>query len=206
MTEQAPFGPQQLITELLRGLAEAVGDRLGEAGAQRIVRHQTAAYSAMAFMPRDAVETMLANQCVIFDQLLRDGTQDLLRGLTEPVKRRVRSQLTAIGRAFLKHLDQLRRLQSRPVEELPLSRTAKDEGTTSAEPGPEAMAPEAMRSETTRPAQPVGAAAAPAGSGVLQPRAADVSSKTSKSALLAQRIQNRRERRAMQRKGGSPAG
>jgi len=106
------------MTELMRGLAQAVAERPGETDAQRFARHQTAVFSAMAFMPRDAVETMLANQCVIFDHLLRDGTRDLLRGLSDRDKIRIRPQLIAIGKSFLNHLEQLRLSQLRPVEQI----------------------------------------------------------------------------------------
>lgn len=113
MTTQPEFGFAQLITELLRGLADAAADRPAETDAQRFARHQTVIFSVMAFLPRDALETMVAGQCVMFDHLLRDATRDLLRSEAEPVKRRIRSQVTALGRSFLKHLEELRGLQAR---------------------------------------------------------------------------------------------
>ncbi len=96
---QAPpaFGFEQLITELLRGIADTVADRPGETEARRFARHQTAIFSVMAFMPRDGIETMLAGQCGMLDLLLRDATRDLLRSEPGLGKFRMRSQLTALG-------------------------------------------------------------------------------------------------------------
>jgi hypothetical protein len=116
---QAPpeFGFQQLVSELLRGLAGAVAERPGQTEAQRFARHQTAIFSVMAFLPRDAIETMLAGQCVMIDHLLRDAVSDLLRSETAAGKLRIRSQVTALGRQFLKHLDQFCRMRARPDEQ-----------------------------------------------------------------------------------------
>src|SRR5258708_3797037 len=117
MPASPEFGFQQLLTELLRGLADAVADRPGETEAQRFARHQTVIFSVMAFLPRDAMETILAGQCVLLDHLLRDATSDLLRSEAAPGKLRVRSQITALGRLFLKHLEQLRLLQARQAQQ-----------------------------------------------------------------------------------------
>jgi hypothetical protein len=152
MSAPGVFGFQQLMTELLRGLAQAVAERPGETDSQRFARHQTAVFSAMAFMPRDAVETMLANQCVIFDHLLRDGTRDLLRGQSDRDKIRIRPQLVAIGKSFLNHLEQLRLSQLRPVEQIAMPPAA------AATPDQQAAAPQG-RAEAGAAAKPPSAAA-----------------------------------------------
>jgi hypothetical protein len=138
MPQQAAFGFEQLVTEILRGLIEAVADRPGETEAQRFVKQQTAVFSTMAFLPRDAAETMLASQCVMIDHLLRDATRDMLRGESERIKLRIRSQLIAMGRLFLKHLEQLRQFQARPVDQIAVSPRAEAEPRTGAaqKPGP----------------------------------------------------------------------
>jgi hypothetical protein len=100
MQAHSTFGFEQLITELLRGVADAVADRPGESEAQRFARHQTAIFSVMAFHPSDAMETILAGQCVMFDNLLRDAAHDMLCDETGPGKLRIRSQITALGRLF----------------------------------------------------------------------------------------------------------
>jgi hypothetical protein len=117
MQAQAFFGFQQLVTELVRGLADAVADRPGETEAQRFARHQTAIFSVMAFLPRDAMETTLASHCVMYDLALRDAAAELLRNEAEPVKRRIRSQVITIGRLFFTSLKQLQQLQARPSQQ-----------------------------------------------------------------------------------------
>jgi hypothetical protein len=202
---QAPpkFGFEQLVTELLRGLADTIADRPGETESQRFARHQTAIFSAMAFRPRDAMETILAGQCVMLDHLLRDATRDLLCSEAEPAKRRIRSQLTALGRLFLQHLAQLRQLQSLPVQQA----AASSPDPIQQSPKPAASRPPSAAAEAptadAEPAQPqaLSAAVEPA-SDASQPQA---TAPGGKADLLAQRgFQNRRMRRALQFK--KPAG
>jgi hypothetical protein len=206
---QAPseFGFEQLITELLRGLADAIADRPGETEAQRFARHQTAIFSVMAFMPRDAMETMLAGQCVMFDHLMRDAARDLLRNEAEPVKRRIRTQLTGLGRSFLNLLAEFRRLQSRAGQQTAASAHAK----------PVPPADSAQKTLDTGSARPAATISEPptATTGPIQSAAAvdpasdasppQVAPSGDKADLLSQRgFQNRRMRRAQQFK--KPAG
>jgi hypothetical protein len=203
---QAPpeFGFEQLITELLRGLADAVADRPGETEAQRFARHRTAIFSTMAFLPRDAIETMLAGQCVIFDLLLRDAARDLLRNEAAATKLRIRSQLTAMGRLFLKHLDQLRQLQSRPVQQAAASPDAEPESPSN--PSRQTSKTAASRTVSavagspTTNADPVASQASPAevepASDASQPQATPSGGKA--DLLLQRGFQNRRTRRALQ--------
>ena len=127
MTQAAPaFGFQQLTGEIIRGVVETVAERTGDTEAQRFARTQTVVFSIMAFLPRDAMETMLAGQCVVFDHVLRDGARDLLRGQAELIKLRARPQLNATGNMILKTLSHLDRLKSRPGEQaLPTARLAE---------------------------------------------------------------------------------
>jgi hypothetical protein len=206
---QAPseFGFEQLITELLRGLADAIADRPGETEAQRYARHQTAIFSAMAFLPRDAMETMLAGQCVMFDHLTRDAARDLLRNEAEPVKRRIRTQVTGLGRLFLKLMAELRRLQSRSGQQTaaspharpvpPTDPAQKTLNTGAARPAAAVSEPPTATTGPTRPAAVVEPA-----SDASQPQ---VAPPCDKADLLPQRgFQNRRMRRAQQFK--KPAG
>jgi hypothetical protein len=200
MQASSEFGFGQLITELLRGLADAIADRPGETEAQRFARHQTAIFSVMAFMPRDAMETMLAGQCVMFDHLMRDAARDLLRNEAEPVKRRIRAQLTGLGRSFLRLLAEFRRLQSRTGQQ-----TA---ALPDARPVPPADA--AQKTLNTAAARPAAAVSEPptAATGPIPPAVVDPASDASptqvaprgdKADLISQRgFQNRRMRRALQ--------
>jgi hypothetical protein len=210
MPPSAAFGFEQLVTELLRGLIEAVADRPGETEAQRFSRHQTVVFSTMAFMPRDALETMLASQCVMLDHLMRDATRDLLRGQEELIKLRLRPQLTAMGRLFLRHLTELKRLQTRPVEQIAVLPHAKPEPrpdavprTDDAKPAGAALSATAGRVPPSPPA--AGAdSAAPAARDTGTAAAPVEAPRHGKSALLLRRgFQNRRARRANQFKGGA---
>jgi hypothetical protein len=118
MPNPAHFGFEQLVTELLRGLTEAIGDRPGETDMQRFARHQTAIFSAMAFMPRDSAETMLAGQCVMLDSHMRQCARELALGEDAVANLRARAQFIAMGRLFLRTLAQLRLLQARPLEQI----------------------------------------------------------------------------------------
>jgi hypothetical protein len=188
MQANSEFGFEQLITELLRGLADAVADRPGESEAQRFARHQTAIFSIMAFHPRDAIETMLAGQCVMFDLLLRDAARDLLRNETAPGKLRIRSQIAALAKIFLKHLEQLGQLRGRPEQQSAASPPAE----------PEPMPKPVHMSEPVR--QSANAAASqPAEFGASSATAEVEPSASGKADQLLQRgFQNRRARRALQ--------
>jgi hypothetical protein len=177
MSAQPEFGFAQLITELVRGLADAVADRPGETEAQRFARHQAAIFSVMAFLPRDAMETVVAGECVLFDHLLRDATHDLLCSEAEPVKRRIRSQLTAIGRLFLKHLEQFRLLQKRQGQQKVVS--------------PDAAPARNAEAAAFRPAE--GSSSADGEAAGSQPESVAV-----KEAGPLQQFQNRRMRRTQQ--------
>ena len=206
MQAQPAFGFEQLVTELLRGLADAVADRPGETEAQRFGRHQTAIFSVMAFLPRDALETMLAGQCVMFDHLLRDATRDLLRNDAAPSKLRIRSQLMALSRLFLKHLEQWRQLQARPAQQTAASPGAEPEP----KPNPAHIAEPIRQTAKAAASQPASdVAEPPTATGEPEPSQAlsagiELASAAplppgSKADLLLQRgFQNRRMRRALQ--------
>ena len=138
---QAPpeFGFEQLVSELLRGLADTVADRPGQTEAQRFARHRAAIFSIMAFLPRDAMETMVAGQCVMFDHLLRDAVSDVLRGEAGVGKLRLRSQVIGLGRSFLKHLDLFGRLRARPGQDRAAPRRPEQDVSGVPTPMPEAI-------------------------------------------------------------------
>ena len=157
-------------------------------------------------MPRDAVETMPASQRVMLDHLRRDGTRELPRGHPAQIKLRLRSQLTAMGSLFLRHLDHLRQLQARAVEQIAVLPAAK------AEPKPETadQRDAVPRAPVSRPAespsrQPSADARPATGPAARPPTEAEtVPASKDKSALLPRRgFQNRRLRRAIQLKGPS---
>lgn len=196
---QAPseFGFEQLIPELLRGFADAVADRSGETEAQRFARYQTAIFSVMAFHPRDAAESMLAGQCVMFDHLLRDATHDLLRNETGPGKLRIRSQVTALGRLFLKQWEHWCQLRTRQEQQTAASPRVEPEPKSDP-----VHRPEPTRQSNAAASQP---AEADAELATVEGGPASAASAPGKADRLLQRgFQNRRTRRALQFK--KPAG
>jgi hypothetical protein len=198
MQANSKFGFEQLITELLRDLADAVADRPGESQAQRFARHQTAIFSTMAFHPRDAMETMLAGQCVMFDHLLRDATHDLLCSETAPGKLRVRSQIAALAKIFLKHLEQWCQLRARPEQQTATSPPSEPEP----KPDPAQMPEPIRQSANTTAPQPAETCAELATAEDEPASAASTPDKVDR--LLQRGFQNRRTRRALQFK--KPAG
>jgi hypothetical protein len=190
MQAKSNFGYEQLVPELLRGLADAVADRPGESEAQRFARHRTAIFSIMAFHPRDAMETMLAGQCVMFDHLLRDAAHDLLRNETVPGKLRIRSQVTALGKLFLKHLEEWCRLRARPEQQ------------TAASPPAESDPPEPARQSANVPAFQAADTGAEPATSEEEPVSSATAPVNADQPLPG--FQNRRMRRALQFK--KPAG
>ena len=126
MTQTAAFTLEQMTAEVLRGIIETVGERADDTPARKSLRHATTVFSVMAFLPRDAIELMLAGQCVIFDHVLRDGARDLLRDQDEKVKARVRPQLVSTGNSFLKHLTAPPSFRNGPSTKSPPFRTPRN--------------------------------------------------------------------------------
>lgn len=109
---------QSLAPELLRGIIEAVGPRPGDSGEQTARRQETIVLAVMAHLPRDAVETMLAGQCVMLDHAIRDAMGDLLTAATPAQKLKIRPQITALTNTYLKTLAELRRQRARTPEDV----------------------------------------------------------------------------------------
>ena len=106
------------MSEITQEVIETVADRPGDAPAKRFARQQATALTMMSFLPRDPVETMLAGQCVIFDNLLRDSARDALRGQPIEMKLRTRNQSYASGKMFLALFARFEQLQTRPADNL----------------------------------------------------------------------------------------
>jgi hypothetical protein len=122
---------------------------------------------------------------------LREAVSDLLRGETSAGKLRIRSQVAALGRQFLKHLEQFCRMRARPDGQPAAQSHARPEPSRNPP-----MAPEPTRQRTT--VTPVQASDA-------TPPALHVLARAGKAAQLQQRgFQNRRTRRALRFK--QPAG
>jgi hypothetical protein len=148
------FGYEQIVTELIRGIVDTVADRPDLTPERRAAAQQTVVCSVMSFNPRDAVETMLAGQCVVYDALMRDGARDMLRGQSELMKIKARPSILGSGKMFLAAMEMVVRMQGRAPDELAFARPVeapKPPVETVAE-TPSAQEPEAAPAETPKPA------------------------------------------------------
>jgi hypothetical protein len=119
MTTEPAYAYHPAMNELCRGVMDAVGHQPGDTAARSARREQMAADIMSSMRPHNPLETMLAGQCVMFDQVVRDATSDLLRGQTEEVKLRVRPQICGAGRMVLAFLAKLEQSQARTEAKLP---------------------------------------------------------------------------------------
>lgn len=176
MQPNQAFGYEQIFTELLRGVVDAVSDKAGLSPERKAVAQNTAVCSVMAFNPRDPVETMLAGQCVVYDHLLRDGAKEMLRGQAEQLMIKARPGVLAAGKMFLGALGMLLRMQRRPEAQLAFARPlpAEAEAPKQPEPAPvdAAEGPRVTAHEEIQPpkhATPVQPTARPASAAVSSP-------------------------------------
>src|SRR5580658_7919104 len=113
MTTEAahPYIPS--MNEICLSVMDAVSNQPGDSPARIASRRQAVADTMSSMLPLDPLETMLAGQCVMFDQVVRDATSDLLHGQTEDIKLRVRPQICGAGRTLLAILTKLEQIQAR---------------------------------------------------------------------------------------------
>jgi hypothetical protein len=116
------FGYQQLVTELIRGVVDTVADKPELSPERRAAAQQTVVCTVMSYNPRDAVETMLAGQCVVYDAMLRDGARDMLRGQSELMKIKARPGILSAGKMFLATMEMAVRMQGRGADQLAFAR------------------------------------------------------------------------------------
>ena len=116
------FGYEQIVTELIRGILDTVADRPGLSPERKASAQQTVVCTVMSYNPRDAIETMLAGQCVVYDALSRDGARDMLRGQSELMKIKARSSILSSGKMFLGAMEMGIRVQGRGADQLAFCR------------------------------------------------------------------------------------
>jgi hypothetical protein len=138
MTPDTGFTFQDAMGEICKGVIDTVGERPGESGARRMVRQRTVALTMMSFLPRDTLETLLAGQCVIFDNLMHDGARVSLRGPPENMRLRACAQIHVSAKMFLAHLNKFQELQDRQADKLAFQPEAR---AAAAEPAPESAPP-----------------------------------------------------------------
>lgn len=118
MSTEPDLSYHPAMNEICRDVMDCIGTRPGDTPARAARRTQMVADTMSSMMPLNPLETMLAGQCVMFDQLVLDATRDVMRGQTEDVKLRARPQICAMGRMLLAHLAKFQQLQAATVARL----------------------------------------------------------------------------------------
>ncbi len=156
MQPNPSFGFEQIVTEVIRGVLEAVAEKPGLSQDRRASLTQTVVCSVMAFEPRDPVEAMMAGQCIVYDHLLRDGVREMQRGQADQVTARARPGVLAVGKVFLATMAMLLRMQRRPEAQLAFARQplAREPAKTPNDAGETTPAPPTPRGVTATPARP----------------------------------------------------
>jgi hypothetical protein len=122
MRQSQAFGHEQIVTELIRGVLDTVADNPNHSPERREATRQTVVCSLMSYNPRDAIETMLAGQCIVYDAVMRDGARDLLRGQAELIKIKARPGILAAGKIYLDTTEMIVRMQGRALDQLAFAR------------------------------------------------------------------------------------
>jgi hypothetical protein len=108
----ATFGTKELFSHVIGDMAKAISERNGESKQQQFVRSQAAVHTILSFLPRDAIEAMLAGHCVMFHEVITDSIRETLRGEVDNMRQSTRGNLVALNKAFNGNLDRLRRFQT----------------------------------------------------------------------------------------------
>jgi hypothetical protein len=111
-----PFDINNLISPTLDSIVRAISERGRPPESIRLERGNAACVQILSFVPRDAVDLMLAGQSVLFNELLADAARDVLHGMEE--ERKVKAIATAInlGRLTQGHLDRLNARGNQPFQ------------------------------------------------------------------------------------------
>jgi hypothetical protein len=128
----------------------------------------------------------------MFDHLLRDATHDLLRNDLVLGKLRIRSQITGLGRLFLKHWEHWCQLRARQEQQTAASPRAEPEPKSDPVHRPEPV----RQSANANASEPAEADAELATAEGEPTSAASAPGKADR--LLQRGFQNRRTRRALQ--------
>jgi hypothetical protein len=116
MDPQPAFGFKELLTHIVSDMARAVCERMGETQQHQFTRTQATAHMIMGFLPRDAIEAILAGHCVMFHEMMTDSIHDTLRGEMDSYRRATRANIVALDKCFGNNLERLERYQARPAQ------------------------------------------------------------------------------------------
>jgi hypothetical protein len=116
MDTKPTLGQTELLTHIVGDIAKAVSEREGESRQRQSDRVQAATGTIMSFLPRDAIEAMLAGHCVMFHELIVDSVHFTLRGEEAATRRATRSSIVAMDKAFGNNFTRLERYRTRHAE------------------------------------------------------------------------------------------
>ena len=119
MDTQPLSGAEQLLSHIIGNMAYTLSQREDKPEARQLARGQMAAQTILAFLPVDAVEAMIAGQCVMFHEMIVDSTQTTLRGEPDATRRATRSGIVAMDKAFGANLLRLKQVRAGQADVTP---------------------------------------------------------------------------------------
>jgi hypothetical protein len=120
MDTQPAISSADLLTVVINDVASAIAERHGETPEQRSIRFKAASGMIKGFRPRDAIEAMLASQCVMLQELMIDNVRHAFGGEAVSPRPGPGGTLVGMSSAFRGNLNQLRRYRQRPSEGQPI--------------------------------------------------------------------------------------
>jgi hypothetical protein len=181
MQPQPEFRGSGAYNHAIADVADAVAQRPGETPEMRRLRASAATAMMEDCRANDAIEVMLAGQCVMFHEVLIDGFRHTLLGEVDTVRRGTRANLVQMDRSFHACLDRLEKRQAAKAEqtgETVARKAPPGEATQTAPAAPapshddaqSATNPEATRQPTGTPTGTAALRHAHASSGVCEQR------------------------------------
>jgi hypothetical protein len=119
MDTQPASGTEDVIAAIAGKAAQAVSQRAGESRQTQVVRAHAAMEAIMAFQPCDAVEAILASQCLMFHELIVADVHRSFCGEDPATQRATRSGIVAMDKAFGANLIRLKQRRTASLRETP---------------------------------------------------------------------------------------
>jgi hypothetical protein len=110
--------------------------------------------------PRDAIQTMLVGQCLMFNEMIADAGRDVLVGMMDTLKSRAQSNLNGLSRALQQSIAMLVRLRDKSAAAVAVTQESLSELDAAAErrldairkpPSPKAEAETPRRGDPVQP-------------------------------------------------------
>ena len=105
--------------------------------------------------PRDAIQTMLVGQCLLFNEMIADGGRDVLVGMMDTLKSRAQSNLNGLSRALQQNIAMLVRLRDKSAAAVAVTQESLSELDAAAERRLDAIRKTPSAAEAPRRGEPV---------------------------------------------------